>query len=198
MKRNEVDRTKISPMMRQYLEVKDEYLDAIVFYRLGDFYEMFFEDAVIGSKELELALKKVYETDNEALVEEVLNGIEISVPIISGKVYPPVRIDSLKSTYFDYNSKYDKDGANEYVYFFEEELQNEINEFTKKAYYATKCKGFARIDYIIQDNKAYLIEINTLPGMTKTSLLPKSLAHLGYTYSKTLDLLIEASINDKI
>ena len=56
MKRNEVDRTKISPMMRQYLEVKDEYLDAIVFYRLGDFYEMFFEDAVIGSKELELAL----------------------------------------------------------------------------------------------------------------------------------------------
>lgn len=151
-----------------------------------------------NEKELELALKKVYETDNEALVEEVLNGIEISVPIISGKVYPPVRIDALKSTYFDYNSKYDKDGANEYVYFFEEELQNEINEFTKKAYYTTKCKGFARIDYIIQDNKAYLIEINTLPGMTKTSLLPKSLAHLGYTYSKTLDLLIEASINDKI
>ena len=56
MKRNEVDRTKISPMMRQYLEIKDDYLDAIVFYRLGDFYEMFFEDALIGSKELELAL----------------------------------------------------------------------------------------------------------------------------------------------
>ena len=81
-----------------------------------------------NEKELELALKKVYETDNEALVEEVLNGIEISVPIISGKVYPPVRIDALKSTYFDYNSKYDKDGANEYVYFFEEELQNEIRK----------------------------------------------------------------------
>jgi DNA mismatch repair protein mutS len=65
MKRNEVDRTKISPMMKQYLEIKDDYLDAIVFYRLGDFYEMFFEDALIGSKELELAL-----TGRDASLEE--------------------------------------------------------------------------------------------------------------------------------
>ena len=56
MKRSEVDRSKLSPMMVKYLEIKEKYNDTIIFYRLGDFYEMFFEDAVIASRELELTL----------------------------------------------------------------------------------------------------------------------------------------------
>lgn len=56
MKLSEVDRTKLSPMMLQYMEIKDEYPEELVFYRLGDFYEMFFDDAIIASKELELTL----------------------------------------------------------------------------------------------------------------------------------------------
>ena len=56
MKRSEVDLTKISPMMAKYLEIKEKYNDTIIFYRLGDFYEMFFEDAILCSRELELTL----------------------------------------------------------------------------------------------------------------------------------------------
>ena len=56
MKRSEVDRKKISPMMNQYLDIKKKYNDTIVFFRLGDFYEMFFEDAEVCSRELELTL----------------------------------------------------------------------------------------------------------------------------------------------
>ena len=56
MTRNEVDRSKVSPMMAHYLEVKDKYPDTIIFYRLGDFYEMFFDDAELVSHELELTL----------------------------------------------------------------------------------------------------------------------------------------------
>ncbi len=56
MKRSEVDRNKLSPMMQQYMEIKDKYSEELVFYRLGDFYEMFFDDALIASKELELTL----------------------------------------------------------------------------------------------------------------------------------------------
>ena len=56
MKRKEVDIEKLSPMMRQYCELKEKYEDAIVFYRLGDFYEMFFDDAIVASRELELTL----------------------------------------------------------------------------------------------------------------------------------------------
>ena len=56
MKRSEVDRNKLSPMMKQYMEVKDNYEDVILFYRIGDFYEMFFEDAINVSRDLELTL----------------------------------------------------------------------------------------------------------------------------------------------
>ncbi len=56
MKRSEVDRTKLSPMMQQYMEIKDNYEDSIIFFRLGDFYEMFFDDAIVASRVLELTL----------------------------------------------------------------------------------------------------------------------------------------------
>lgn len=56
MKRSDVDRSKLSPMMLQYMEIKDKYEDSLVFFRLGDFYEMFFEDAEIGNRELGLTL----------------------------------------------------------------------------------------------------------------------------------------------
>ena len=56
MKRQEVDMSKVSPMMVHYLEIKEKYPDTIIFYRLGDFYEMFFEDAELVSHELELTL----------------------------------------------------------------------------------------------------------------------------------------------
>ena len=56
MKRNDIDRNKLSPMMMQYMQIKDKYEDTIVFFRLGDFYEMFFEDAILASRELELTL----------------------------------------------------------------------------------------------------------------------------------------------
>jgi DNA mismatch repair protein MutS len=56
MKRSEVDLSKVTPMMKQYLDIKEQYPDVIIFFRLGDFYEMFFEDAVLASRELELTL----------------------------------------------------------------------------------------------------------------------------------------------
>lgn len=65
MKRNDVDRSKLSPMMKHYVELKDKYEDVIILYRLGDFYEMFFEDAKLVSQELDLVL-----TGRSAGVEE--------------------------------------------------------------------------------------------------------------------------------
>jgi len=56
MRRNEVDRTKLSPMMKQYMEIKDQYKEELLFFRLGDFYELFFEDGITASRELELTL----------------------------------------------------------------------------------------------------------------------------------------------
>ena len=149
-----------------------------------------------NQEEFEKALNEIFLIDDEALVERIMKGIEISVPIIKGEVFPTILIEPLKDTFFDYKSKYENGGALEYVHEFEKDLQNEIDDFTRKVYKSLKCKGYARVDYILVDNRAYFLEINTLPGMTKNSLLPKSTLSKGYSYTQTLDLLIEASKND--
>ena len=80
MLRSEVDRNKLSPMMAQYMTIKDEYPEELVFYRLGDFYEMFFDDALIASRELELTL-----TGRVAGLEEKVPMC--GVPHVSVKTY---------------------------------------------------------------------------------------------------------------
>ena len=152
----------------------------------------------IGKKDdLDEALEDIFNIDNEAIIEEVIRGVEISVPIIDEKVYPTLCIEPKAGTFFDYSSKYEVGGADEYVVEFEPSLQEEINEMTKKAFYAVKCEGYARIDFMLRENKPYLMEINTLPGMTMTSLVPKSLNYLGISYSELLDKLIEVSLKIK-
>ena len=151
---------------------------------------------IASQNELDKALELVFSMDKEALIEEVLEGVEISVPVIGGKVYPTLKIEAVAGEYFDYESKYSKGGAREFVFEFDNEIQDEINKFAADSYYAMKCEGFSRIDFMVVDGTIpYFMEVNTLPGMTAASLLPKSTAFRGYSYSETLDLLIESSLN---
>lgn len=151
---------------------------------------------VSNQKELEKALEDIFTMDNEAIIEEVIHGEEMTVPIINGVSYPPLKIEALKGTWFDYRSKYEDGGAKEYVAKLDEKLEAELREFTEKIFHVTKCKGYARVDYLVRDNKAYFMEVNSLPGLTANSLLPKSLASLGISYSEVLDLLINASLGE--
>lgn len=151
---------------------------------------------ISNQQELDEALKDIFTMDDEAIMEEVIEGDEVSVPIIDGVAYPPIKIEALKGTYFDYTSKYSDGGAREYVTKFSDNLEKELKEFTEKAYYAAKCKGYSRVDFLVSDDKAYFMEVNTLPGMTATSLLPKSLASVGIGYRETLELLIRASLGE--
>lgn len=82
----EVDRSKLSPMMKQYFEVKDKYKDCILFFRLGDFYEMFFDDAIVASKALELTL-----TGKDCGLEE--RAPMCGVPFHSAEMYVKRLID---------------------------------------------------------------------------------------------------------
>lgn len=150
-----------------------------------------------NDEEFEKAKEEIFKLDDEIIVEKVIEGIEISVPIIGKKVFPPIKITPLKDVFFDYKSKYQDNGAKEEVHIFEKNIQDKIEDYTKKAFKALKCSGFSRVDYIIKDNELYCLEVNSLPGMTKNSLLPKSTQHLGYSYSETLDLLIKESMNDR-
>lgn len=146
-----------------------------------------------NQKELDEALEDIFSMDNEAIIEEVIHGEEMTVPVILGKAYPTLKIEALKGTWFDYRSKYEDGGAKEYVAKLDKNLDKELKEFSEKLFYETKCRGYIRIDYLVKDNKAYFMEINNLPGLTANSLLPKSLASLGISYREVLDMIIEAS-----
>ena len=86
MTRSEVDKNKVSPMMRQYLETKKDYEDVILFYRIGDFYEMFFEDAINVSRDLELTL-----TGKNAGVDEKIRMC--GVPHHAANIYIDILIE---------------------------------------------------------------------------------------------------------
>ena len=110
---------------------------------------------VEAEEEFKKALELVYTMDKTALVEEVLPGTEISVPVIDGKVFPTVKIEAVAGDYFDYKSKYSDGGAREFVFEFEKKIQDEIDKFAYDSYHAVKCEGFARVDFMVVGDKPY-------------------------------------------
>ena len=78
---------------------------------------------------------------------------------------------------------------------YPEDLQNKINIASKQCWSALNCEGYARVDFIVQDGVPYVLEINTLPGMTTASLIPKSAKGKGMEYRELVDKLIEYSMN---
>ncbi|HPP88104.1 MAG TPA: ATP-grasp domain-containing protein, partial [bacterium] len=126
--------------------------------------------------------------DNTVMFEEYISGREVTIAVIenSGKIQTLPIIEIIcKHDFFDYESKYTK-GGYDYVIPAElaKELEEEIKELSIKSFRALNCKDFARLDVMIDSktNKSYIIEINTIPGMTETSLLPKAAAAAGIAF----------------
>ncbi|HBA04320.1 MAG TPA: D-alanine--D-alanine ligase, partial [Clostridium sp.] len=90
--------------------------------------------------------------------------------------------------------KYNDTDTLEEVAILSESLENEINEISKKCYRLFDCKAYARVDIMVSNDKPYVIELNTLPGMTKNSLFPKSAKAANMEYSTLLDKIIEFSL----
>lgn len=139
-------------------------------------------------------IKEGLKVDSEVMVEEFIKGDEITVPILDGEALPTLIIKPVKGGFFDYQSKYEDGGAEEVIIEYEEPLQSEINELALKTFSALKCDVYARVDFIVRDGVPYLLEINTLPGMTRTSLFPKSAKGIGLSYRGLLDRIIQSSL----
>ena len=144
--------------------------------------------------EVEMAVREGLKYDNEIIIEEYINGEEITSFVLNGEVFPTVSIKSKKGEFFDYVSKYDENGAEEEIVLLEENLQEKINNISKKVWDILGCNSYARIDMIVSDGVPYLLEVNTLPGMTKQSLIPKSAKVRGLEFSELLDKIIECSL----
>lgn len=148
---------------------------------------------VNDEKELKDKILKVLQYDNEILVEKYLKGDEYTIPMLNGEVLPIISIKA-KNEFFDYSSKYEDDGAKETIASLSHELDMKMQEIGKKCWSIFNCRAYVRIDIIISNNIPYVLELNTLPGMTKNSLFPKSAKGVNLGYSELLDKIIQYSL----
>lgn len=150
-------------------------------------------------KELSGALKLAFKYSDTALVEDYIEGKEITVAIVGNskpKALPIVEILPLKGEFFDYKSKYSESGAEEIVPArLSAQLTRKIQEIALKVYKLVGCEGFARVDFLI-DKKGYpvVLEINTIPGLTPMSLFPKAAKAAGISYPKLLEMIISYAL----
>ena len=148
---------------------------------------------VRSKEEVKNAVEKVLEVDEYAIIEKYIPGGEYTSFVLNGEVYPTISIKA-NSDFFDYTSKYNDNGAIEEVVYLEDKLQKEINRISEICWRIFYCKAYVRIDMIIHDGVPYVLELNTLPGLTKTSLIPRSAAAKGLNFSDLLDKIIEYSL----
>ncbi|AZQ49454.1 MULTISPECIES: D-alanine--D-alanine ligase [Bacillus] len=148
---------------------------------------------VYNKDELISMLETVFEWDSEVVIEKYIKGDEITCSIFDGKQLPIISIRHA-AEFFDYNAKYDDTSTIEEVIELPAELKERVNKASLACYKVLKCSVYARVDMMVKDGIPYVMEINTLPGMTQASLLPKSAAAAGIEYSKLLDMIIETSL----
>lgn len=148
--------------------------------------------------EVENAVKEVLKYDKEAMIEGYIKGEEYTSFILNGEVFPTVSIKT-DNDFFDFEAKYSTDGsgAKEEVVYLDKELQEKVNDVTKKTWDALNCEVYCRVDVIISNGIPYVLEVNTLPGMTETSLIPRSAQAAGISYSELIDKIIEYSLQKR-
>lgn len=150
---------------------------------------------VQSEAEVKNAVHEVLKYDTEAIVEQYIEGEEITSFVLNGEVFPTILIEANKGEFFNYESKYHDQGAKEEVVEFPVELQAKINEASKIMWRELYCKCYVRFDMILSGGVPYVLEANTLPGLTSASLIPKSARARGLKYPELLDKIIEYSSN---
>lgn len=148
-------------------------------------------------EELEKALHEMLHYGNHILVERKLFGRELTVGVLGNEYLPAVEIIPRNdSAYFDYVAKYQDGGSLEVCpASITEEQWRQMGEATLKLYHGLGLSAYARADFILDnEGKAWCLEINTLPGMTSASLLPKEAAAVGMSYEDLCERIVEESL----
>ncbi|MFM9277594.1 D-alanine--D-alanine ligase [Paenibacillus jiagnxiensis] len=148
-------------------------------------------------KELLPAVQEACRLDQTILIEPYIKGTELTCSIVDGEVLPIIGIRSAHSEWFDYKAKYEDGGAEEKVIQLPPVIEQRVREAALASYRLLQCKIYARVDMILHHDVPYVLEVNTLPGMTVNSLLPKSAAAAGMTFTQLLDRIIASSLHER-
>lgn len=159
---------------------------------------------VRNEKEVQAGLEKAFKEDSSVLIEEYIKGLELTCAVIgnSGQTpltaLPPVEIISANE-FFDYDAKYFSKETQEICPArINEQQTKQLQNLSKKVHEIIGCDGLSRSDFILTSkNQLYFLEINTIPGLTETSLSPKEAIASGMTFSEFLDKQVELALLKK-
>jgi D-alanine-D-alanine ligase len=145
--------------------------------------------------EIESAIIEAFKYSSKILIEEFIPGRELTVAVIDNKTYPVLEIIP-HSGFYDYESKYTP-GMTDYI--VPADISDELSEHLQKqallAFKALGCKTYSRVDFRVNEkNEAYVLEVNNLPGMTSTSLVPKMAKCEGLSFNELIDIILKDAI----
>ncbi|WP_074940078.1 D-alanine--D-alanine ligase [Algibacter lectus] len=147
--------------------------------------------------DLQPSIDVAFKEDDEIIIESFLDGTEVSVGVITYrgevKVLPITEIVS-ENDFFDYEAKYLGKSQEITPARLTKEQEDQVNALAKKVYQVLKMKGFSRSEYIFKDGEPHLLEMNTIPGLTRESILPQQAAAAGISLSDLFDSAIEEAL----
>jgi len=144
---------------------------------------------------LSRAIKTAYDVSPELLVEQYIEGREITAAVLDDTEYPLVEIIPSGELY-DYDCKYTK-GKSKYICpaKISDEITELIKDYGRRAYSALKCSGLARVDFILdKDNIPWFLELNSLPGLTELSLAPMAAKEAGVDFDTLIDKICKSAM----
>ena len=148
------------------------------------------------------ALRLAFKHDDEVMVEEYIEGREITVGVIGNEELSPLPLVEIipdsRFDFFDYEAKY-MAGASEEICPAEvsEEIRDKAQAYAITAHRTLQLRGYSRTDMIVNEDGIFVLETNTIPGMTPTSLLPQAAAEAGLPFPQLLDKLIELAMEGR-
>tara|TARA_R110001583_G_scaffold53145_1_gene164224 strand:- start:2221 stop:3195 length:975 start_codon:yes stop_codon:yes gene_type:complete len=152
---------------------------------------------VYKKEDLQNAIDVAFKEDDEIIIESFLDGTEVSVGVISykgkTKVLPITEIVS-NNDFFDYKAKYLGESQEITPARLTKDQENKVNKVAKQVYEILKMTGFSRSEYIFKDGEPHLLEVNTVPGLTRESILPQQAAAAGISLSDLFDNAIEEAL----
>jgi D-alanine-D-alanine ligase len=148
-----------------------------------------------NDEEFKAAVEDAFRYEDEILVEEFVKGREFSVAVIDGKALPVIEIAPI-SGFYDYKNKYSAGAAKETCPAeLPEEIADKMKRWAEKACEVAGIETYARVDELLnEDDEIFCLEINTLPGMTATSLIPQEAQAAGMSYDELTQKIIEISM----
>ena len=150
---------------------------------------------VKDESEVEEAIKVALQFSNKALIEKYIHGRELTVAILINKALPVLEIVP-KSGLYDYHSKYTS-GMSEYIVpaKIPGETAKKAQKLALTAFQSLSCEGYTRVDFrLSNENELYCLEVNTLPGMTPLSLVPKAAKAVGISFEELIKRIIEQAL----